>query len=99
MPGIGGQVNTFAVTGAAPNTSLRLYASKVSGVTLVPSCPLLSFELGRPMTALGDELSDSSGSATFAINIPAGGSGKTFHFQVGDASHCALSSRVVFAVD
>lgn len=93
-PGTAPAVNSWAIRGATPNSTVYLVLGIQTGSTNVPGCPGLS--LGLKRAALRSAATDSSGNATVTTSVPASVQGKTILFQAVDLNACAASALTAY---
>ncbi|MEO0421581.1 MAG: sialidase family protein [Pseudomonadota bacterium] len=98
-PGIAGQVNDFAVSGAGADQAVLYYLGAPAGTTpgLGP-CAGEVIELGNARL-VGFARADAAGDAVLTRDVPAGLSGRTLGLQAIDLGSCALSNELLFTFD
>ncbi len=97
-PGIGGQVSTLGVRGAAPGATVKFYFTIPSGSWEVPECPGLYLDIGTPKKDIS-RTADSDGSATISMTVPDGMSGRTLLIQAADITSCEKSDVEDFSFE
>jgi len=93
VPGQAGEVNTFTIEGAPPNTEIVLVAGLHGGGAYIPGCTTLDnvLQIDNPQF-LGRVRSDANGNVTLRRKVPASHAGKTYVFQAVIPSQCAIST-------
>lgn len=91
VPGVAGQVNQWALSGAAPQTRTYFVYSLSNGTFEVPNCPGLFLGMSSPAIA-GSTTTDSNGEAVFARFVPRGAAGLPVGVQAVQPSNCTTSN-------
>ena len=97
-PGITGEINQWALSGASPNGRAGLMAGEITsstGSTLipVPGCPDIAVKMAnaKPIALIS---ADANGDGTFSRFLPPGLTGRTVRFQAIDTGTCSASNTV-----
>lgn len=93
-PGLAGQNNALAVSGAPPNGAVAFVHASAPGRTPVPNCANLFVDLASPVLG-GVANGDAAGAAQLLRNVPAVAAGRTVWLQAVAPGACAVSNPVV----
>ncbi|TAH34340.1 MAG: hypothetical protein EYC70_15445 [Planctomycetota bacterium] len=95
VPGIAGQLNAVALSGATPGRPVVLEYGFQSGIAPVPGCPGISLDMADPhLVAVAT--AGAGGVAAWSGSVPAGLSGRRLLLQAFEAGRCVASNRVTF---
>ncbi|MFI5324468.1 MAG: PQQ-dependent sugar dehydrogenase, partial [Thermodesulfobacteriota bacterium] len=96
-PGTAGTWNTITVTGAPSRATVKFYYATTTGTTSFTRgvCKGKALGLSRP-ALLGSVRADTSGKATFSVNLASTLGGRTVYMQSSaeTTSTCAITNRV-----
>lgn len=90
-PGRVNQQNTIHVRGATPGATLRFVYGFQRGVTAIPGCPGLEFDI-RSATLIGSGIADSDGFASVSAFVPQAAYLKTVYLQAFEVGTCRLTN-------
>ena len=96
LPGTAGETNTFDLEGAEPGDDLYLVYGRSMGSTLVPTCTA-SFLGVSGIRLLDVQTADSSGNATFTVDVPGVAESRTARFQVATPTSCSVSNVLTYS--
>ena len=96
QPGIAGQANTLAVTGAKALDTVFFLFDLATGQLPLPGCGGVAIGLQAPFV-LGFVPAGPCGEASLAVPVPAAASGIPLHLQAVSLAGCKVSNRVDYA--
>lgn len=94
LPGIAGQVNSFAVHGATAQSKVLLVYGLSMSRTLINNCPLALSDIANPKVGASG-FADALGNIDFQEMVLPAAQGRTFFMQAYEPNRCLLSNMVV----